>query len=151
MDRTAHNTAMRLKEVYAKFSGSLGESWLEYVAEYEQVARDYRLGPRQKLQYLHNLIRGDAKLFYLYRVDGYATGFQQAVSMVEAGYNSIVRKNRVETYLSNLRMRSFAAAGLEQPASHEKTYKLIMKLAPQVPQSHRGEAHNVDFLRSAVV
>ena len=121
VDKTAHNIGMRFKESYAKFSGSPGESWLEYVAEYQQVARDYCLGPPQKLQYLHNILRGDAKRFYLDRVDGYATGFQHAVSMVEVEYNSLVRPNGVKTYVSNLRMSSFAAEGLEQPASLEKT------------------------------
>lgn len=151
MDRTAHNIALRFKESSSKFSGNLGESWMEFVAEYQQVARDYRLSPRQKLQYLHNLLRADAKRFYLDRVDGYATGFQQAVDLVESEYNSVVRQNRVKTYLGNLRMSSFAAEGLEPAASLEKTYKLITKLAPQVPRSHRGDAHKVEFLRNAVV
>lgn len=49
-DRVAHNVAMRLKERDKKFSGPLGESWMEYVDEYLQVCRDYALSPTQKLQ-----------------------------------------------------------------------------------------------------
>ena len=51
--------------------------------EYSQIKRDYNLGPSQKLPYLHNLLHGDAKRFYLDKVDGYATGFQQAIAMLE--------------------------------------------------------------------
>lgn len=65
VDRAAHNNAMRFRDQASKFSGNLGESWSEFVAEYQQVSRDYELTASQKLQYLHNLLRGDAKRFYL--------------------------------------------------------------------------------------
>lgn len=52
---------MRLKQRENKFSGDLGEAWMEFVDEYLQISRDYSLTPVQKLQYLHNLLRGDAK------------------------------------------------------------------------------------------
>ena len=81
--KLAHNIAMRLKEREKKFSGDLGESWMEFVNEYSQISRDYNLGPSQKLQYLQNLLHGDAKRFYLDEVDGHATTFQQAVTMLE--------------------------------------------------------------------
>ena len=68
---------MRLKDREKRFSGALGGSWMEFVDEYMQVCRDYSLSPTQKLQYMHNLLSGDAKRFYLDRVDGYATSYQQ--------------------------------------------------------------------------
>ncbi|OSX74486.1 hypothetical protein BU14_0287s0005 [Porphyra umbilicalis] len=81
-DRTAHNIAMRFRDPSVKFSGNLGESWMEYVAEYQQVARDYDLSPSQCFQYLRNLLRGDATRFYLDKVQPYATSFTQAVDQV---------------------------------------------------------------------
>ena len=86
-DKIAHNVAMRLKEKDKKFGGELGESWMEYVDEYLQICKDYSLSPPQKLRYLHNLLRGDAKRFYLDRVENYATQFQQAVQLVNEEYN----------------------------------------------------------------
>ena len=49
VDKIAHNIAMRFRDVREKLSGNLRESWMEYVAEYQQMGRDYNLTPRQKL------------------------------------------------------------------------------------------------------
>ena len=39
---------------------------------------------------MHNLLRGTAKRFYLDKIDGYATSFNQAFAIVEMQYNSTV-------------------------------------------------------------
>lgn len=149
-DRCAHNVAMRFRDAASKFSGGLGENWSEYVAEYQQVARDYGLTSTQKLNFLHNLLRGDAKRFYLDRV-AHVGSFAQAVEQVSLEYNSVVRQNRVKAYLSGLRMATFTAKGHDATTALERTYHEITRLSPQVPQSHHGDAHKVDFLRNAVV
>ena len=69
---------------------------MEFVDKQSQISRDYNLNPSQKLQYLPDLLHGDAKRYYLDKVDGYATSFQQAVSMLEQKYNSPVRQTRVK-------------------------------------------------------
>eukprot|EP00171_Calliarthron_tuberculosum_P002991 IDg2991t1 len=102
--KVAHNIAMRFRENSAKFSGDIGESWIEYVAEYLQVSRDYNLSTVQKLQFLHNILRGDAKRFYLDQIQGHVNSFQQAVDSIGREYNSIVRQNRVKNYLSGIRL-----------------------------------------------
>ncbi len=79
---------------------------MEFVAEYQQ-ARGYSLSPQQKKQYLHNLLRGDSKRFFLDREENYVTTFQQAVEMFEKEYNSTVRQKRVKKYLNGLRMTNF--------------------------------------------
>lgn len=150
-DRTAHNIAMRFRDASSKFSGNLGEAWMEYVAEYQQVARDYDLSQEQRFQYMHNILSGDAKRFYLDKVQSYATSFSQAVDMVSTEYNSIVRQNRVKNYLVGYRMSTLLSDGVTEAAALEQTYKTITKLAPQVPRSHQGDAHKVEFLRNAVV
>lgn len=150
-DRTAHNIAMRFRDPASKFSGNLGEAWMEYVAEYQQVARDYDLSQEQRFQYMHNIMSGDAKRFYLDKVQAYASSFSQAVDMVSAEYNSIVRQNRVKNYLVGYRMSTLLSDGVTEAAALEQTYKTITKLAPQVPRSHQGDAHKVEFLRNAVV
>ena len=68
IDRVVQNVAMRLKDREKKFVNDLGESWMEYVSEYQQISRDYNLNAAQKLQYLHNILRDDAKRFYLNHV-----------------------------------------------------------------------------------
>lgn len=49
-EHVAHIVAMRLKDADEKFSGALGECWMEYVDEHQQTSRDYKLNPAQKLQ-----------------------------------------------------------------------------------------------------
>ena len=124
---------------------------MEYVDDYLQVCRDYNLSPPQRLQFLHNLLRGDAKRYYLDKIDGYATSFQQAIQMLEEEYNSPVRQTRVKNYLNSLRVTAFAAEGKEMSAALALTYKSIIKLSRQAPRSHQGDAHKVEFLRNAVI
>ena len=150
-DRVAHNVAMCLRDKDKTFSGALGESWMAFVDKYIHVCRDYALSQTQKLQYMHNLLSGDAKRFYLDRVDGYATSYQQAIDLVEKEYNSPVLKARVKNYLNNLRISTLTAEGLDESAALSKIYKVITKLSRQGPVSHRGDAHKVEFLRNAAV
>ena len=56
--KVTKNVPMRFR--MNTFAGDNGELWNEYVAEYQQVARDYNLDNQQKLQYLHNSMGGDA-------------------------------------------------------------------------------------------
>lgn len=120
MERVPHNVAMRLRDKDKKFSGELGESWMEFVDEYLQVCRDYSLSPSRKLQYLHNLLSGDAKRFYLDKVDGIATTFQHAVQLINDEYNSHVRQTRIKDYLNTLRVSTFVEKGLTASDSLSK-------------------------------
>eukprot|EP00170_Pyropia_yezoensis_P002974 contig_12489_g2981 len=71
--------------------------------------------------------------------------------MVSAEYNSTVRQNRVKNYLAGYRMSLLLNDGVTEAAALEQTFKTITKLAPQVPRSHQGDAHKVEFMRNAVV
>ena len=133
------------------FRGNLGECYQEYVSEYDQVTWNYGLTLKQKLAYLHSALARDAKRFYLDVVDGYASGFQQPVNMVEGEYNSIVRQTGVKNYLNTLRLSQFESEGMETPESLERVYKTITKLSLQVPRAFRGKEHKVGFLRKAGV
>lgn len=150
-NKAAHNVAMRLKDRENKFSGSLEESWMEYVDEYMQICRDYNLSQSQKLQYLHNVLHGDAKRYYLDTVDNYATTFQQAIDMIKVEYNSPVRQARVKNYLNSLRITNFLNEGKNIDVSLAKVYRMITRMSRRCPKSHRGDAHKLEFLRNAVV
>lgn len=150
-DRTAHNIPKRFRDASSKFSGSLGEAWTECVTEHQQVARDYDLSQNQRFQYMHNILSGDAKRFYLDKVQSYATSFNPAVDMVITEYNSVVRQNRVKNYLAGYRMSALLREGVSEAAALEQTYITITKLTPEMPCFHQGDAHKVEFLRNAVV
>ena len=151
VERVAHNVAMRLKDSEKKFSGYLGENWMEFVGQYSKVARDYNLNISQKLQYIHNILRGDAKRSYLDGVEGYASSYQQAVGMINSEYNSPVRETRVKNYLTSLHLASFKSKGIETSAALSQICKIIRKISRQTPRSHQEDAHKAEFLRNAVV
>lgn len=150
-ERVAHNVAMQLKDTENEFDGDLGEYWSEYADSYQQIAKDYNLSMDQKLQYLHDILSKDALCFYLDALQPYATTYQQAVTMIDREYNSPVRQNRIKNYLNSLRVREFGETGLDVSSCLSKIYKLVLKLSRQVPQSHRGDAHRVQFLMKAVL
>lgn len=150
-ERVAHNVAMRLKDSEKKFSGDIGECWHEFVDDYNQVSRDYKLSATQKLQYLHNILRNDASRFFLDRVQPYANTYVQAVDMIDKEYNSPVRQTRVKNYLSSLRVSTFVEEGTEISQALAKIYKTILKMSRQVPRTFQGDAHRIEFLRHAVI
>lgn len=94
--------------------------------------------PSQKLQYLHNLLQGDAKRYYFDKIDRYATSFLQAIQMLEREYNSPARQNRVENYLNSLRVTTFVAQRIEISEALAKVYTSMIKLSRQAPRSHQG-------------
>ena len=74
------NVTMRfLRE---KFTGNIGESWNEHVAEYQQLYLGYNLGNQQKLQYLHDVMGGDFKRFYLNNCLPHVNTFSHAVELI---------------------------------------------------------------------
>mgnify|MGYP000315045443 CR=1 FL=1 len=150
-DRLAYNVGMRFRDRAAKFSGGVGESWMEFVGDYQQVARDYSPTAKQKLQYLHNIVTGAAKRYYLNHVQAFATTFAQAVEMGVAEFNSAVQQKEVKTYLSTYDMNALVQAGKTEARPLAHTYKTMVKLAPLLPRSHQGDANSVDFLHHAVL
>eukprot|EP00171_Calliarthron_tuberculosum_P015940 IDg15940t1 len=102
---------------------------MEYLAEYQKVARDCGLSPAQKRQYLHNLLRGDAKRFHIDQVENQVKNFDQAVLVIENEYNSVVRQNRVKTYLGTLRLSKIVTDGLDELAALEKATEPLSRIA----------------------
>lgn len=151
MKKTAHNVAMRLKDADQKFSGDLSECWEDYKDEYEQISEDYNLSDEQKLKYLHNLLRKDAHRFYLESVKPNSETYDNAVELLEKEYNSIVRQTRVKNHLNSLRLTQFITADTDTASALAKVYKRILNMSRQVPLTHRGDAHKIEFLRTAVV
>ena len=77
--------------------------------------------------------------------------FNHAVDLIGREYNSTVRQNRVKNVLSTLRLQDQLDETGDAGEALTKVYKIITKLAPQVPMSHRGGAHKIEFLRNAVI
>ena len=121
----AHNVAMRFRT--DKFTVDIGESWNEYVAEYQQVHMDHNLGNQQKLQYLHNIIEGDAKRFYLNNVQPHVNTYAIAVELINQEYNYPVRQNTVKNILSQLRLCNKLGENQDEDEALAKVYRVYIK------------------------
>jgi sugar-specific transcriptional regulator TrmB len=132
-DKAAHHIAMRFKDDSKKFSGALGECWSEFLSEYLYAAEDYKLNPSQKLQYLHHLLKENAKRFFTRNIQGTINTFSEASAMMEQEYNSISRRNRISNHLKSLRISQFITSDCNTSDALEKLHGEISKLAPQGP------------------
>lgn len=150
-DRAAHHMGMRFRGDAAKFLGTPDEALHEYVAEYQQVAHDYKLSAEQQLLYLHNLFGGKAKRFYDAHVYENVHSLQEAVAKMNEQYNTPIQQNEVKNQLAALRVSTFVAAGMTEKAALRAVYDTLSRLSPQLAPIHRAEVHLVSFLRGAVV
>ena len=150
-DKAAHHIAMRFKDDCKKFSGALGECWNEFLSEYLYAAEDYKLTPSQKLQYMHHLLRDNAKRFFTRNIQGNINSFNEASAIMEQEYNSISRRNRISNHLKSLRITHFIRSDCNTSDALEKLHAEISKLAPQGPMHYRSEEHRIEYLRSAVI
>ena len=146
-----HHINVRFKNRESKYSGTDEEHLQDYIDAYLATSEDYKLTPRQKLQYLHNLFRGDALRFYNANVRNRATAFGEAISMIFSHFNSPDVQQRVKADLSTLSLKQFAekegsmAKGLSSLAAY------IANRVPQCPPCFRSESNKVDFLKQAVL
>lgn len=84
------------------------------------MTRDYRLSPPHKKQYFQILLGGDAKIFYLDRVDNQVNNFTQTIQMIKNDYNSVVRLNKVKNYLREFHLNKLTREGQDKLESLKK-------------------------------
>lgn len=99
--RLAHNVATRFKKE-DRFSGDINEDIKEYLSGYEDVALDYNLTEAQKLAYLHNMLRGEAKIYYK-SIKLNCRSFEDAREKLITKYSDIIRQNRIRKTLQSVR------------------------------------------------
>lgn len=150
-DKISHYISMRFRDEEKKFSGALGECWGEYISEYSYASKDYSLSETQKQQYLHHLLRGNAKRFFSHRVEGVAKSYAESCVLMEKEYNSVSRQNRVGAYLRNLRVSKYITPDCAVNDALEKVHEEISKLTPQGPSHCRLEKHKMEYLQNAVI
>lgn len=71
--------------------------------------------------------------------------------MIDQEYNSPVRQTRMKNFYDSIRVSEFVNQGVEISLALAKVYKLILQLSRQVPVSHRGDAHRIDFFCRSVI
>lgn len=86
---------------------------MNHVNEYQQIARDYKLNPAQKLKYLHNILSKDVRKFYLDWVAHFVTKFRQAIDTINQEYNSSVCQTCLKKFLNDLRVSEYVDQSTE--------------------------------------
>lgn len=100
--RAYHEVAVRFKKKDSKYGGAEEETLHEFVDSYATLSTDYDLTATQKLQYLHNLFRGNALRFYNAQVKDKVCTYEEAVAKVTEHFNSLDVQQRIKTDLSTL-------------------------------------------------
>lgn len=80
----AHRVSMRYMDNQITFSGGAKECLDDYVAEYDLVGRDIGLSQQQKPRYVHNILRGDAKRFYLSELEPFTKSYADSIARIRA-------------------------------------------------------------------
>lgn len=78
----------RFKNKETKYSGTDEKPLQDFINAYLTAAEDYRLSPFDRLQFSHNLFRGDALRFYTANVKGRYRSFVEAVKAIYAHFNA---------------------------------------------------------------
>jgi hypothetical protein len=102
--RLATNIALRFKNEAHIYSGTLAENYLEYLNNYLDAAKQYRLNEGQKMEFFIEIFTGEAKRHDRNYVDGIADTFAEANRMMQAEFSSKTRQNRVKIQLDALRV-----------------------------------------------
>lgn len=148
--KVAHNIPMRLKNSAQELNGRPGQCCQNFVYVYKHIAKNYGLNEHEKLSYVHSLVSKHAHREYIERVRPHLTPYSDAIEEIERDYNSAVQQTRVKNHLSNSHISSYVTTDVNTDADLEILYKRILTMSRQVPPSHRGHAHKIEFLRSAV-
>jgi hypothetical protein len=142
---------MQFMDDTKKFSCALGECWSEFISKYLYAAEYYKINPFQKFQYFHHLLRDNAKRFNTRRIQGNVGSYSEASNLMEQGYNSISRWNRISNHLKSLGITQYVSGDCNTSDALEKLHAEISKLAPQGPMNYRSEEHRIEYLCSTVI
>lgn len=129
----------------------LGECYAESVKNCNQLALDCNFSKQRQLQYLHNLLFKVALKMFFDAVWPIATNITHLVGFIGDEYISPVRRVRIENQLQSLQVSLLVSKEMEISATSAAAYKTTSEISPQVPPSHRGEAHRIEYLRHVVV
>ena len=146
-----HHINVRFKNKESKYSGSDEEHLQDFIDSYVTTAEDYGLSASQKLQYLHNLFRGDALRFYNLQIKGRVSTFGEAISVIMNHFNSADVQQRVKADLSTLSFIKFVEKNGSMAKGLSSLATYIANRTPQCPPCFRSESHKVDFLKQAVL
>lgn len=132
-NKFVYYVSSRFKHHSSEFSRAVDECWDEFLSNLKKAALDVNLSNHQYLQYLHILLRGNAKPIYIKLIDSSVWSFTEASAILEKEYNSLFRQNCIAVYIRNLPIQKLVSYSSSLSDALEKIHEEISKLALQSP------------------
>ena len=146
------DVANRFKHPENKYGGADEENLQEFISQYFLISDDCGLSQAQRLQYIHNIFKGEALRFYNSEVKGIETTLGGAIAKIRDHFNGADKQQRIKAELSSLTLEYFIRrnnGSIRDGLGALATY--ITNRVPQCPPSFRSEQNKVDFLRQSVI
>lgn len=105
--RSHIDVANRLKNNENKYGGRDDENLQEFLDQYFLISDDCQLSQTERLQYLHNIFKGEALNFYKNEVKGKEHTLGGAIAKIQNYFNGIDEQQRVKAELNLLSLESF--------------------------------------------
>lgn len=109
------------------------------------------LSANQMLRFFYNMLRGDAKRFYLNERVITVDTYELMVARLRNEYQSDVHQSQARNKLASLRMKACEAKGMSVEQAFTSTYQKVLTGSKLLPPSHSDEVFRVEYLRDAVV
>ena len=149
--RLANNLSSRTQKE-DRFSGKIGEDIMQFLAEYDDLSKDFALSEDQKLKYFHLIFDDQAKRYYRESIANSVSTFKEARDMLVKHYNSPTRRDQVRTHLESLRLTSIQKKNnCSLQDALESLRDEITKLAPQGPEEYQSNRAMNEYLEKAIV
>ena len=146
------NMPKRFQNKYSKYSGADKENIMDFIMKYDLISRDFNLSHHEKLQYVHNLFRGEALRYYYGEVEPLGNNYADVIAKMESQFNSISKQQCVKAELSGL---SFQDMVDKSDGDRRKTLRDLVATMeariPLCPRDWRNESNKVDFLQNALL
>ncbi len=90
--RNAMKMVKRFQNKDSKYSGADNENIKDFTVQYDLVSRDFNLFHHEKLQYVHNLFRGEGLRYYHAEIEPLGHNYADVVAKVKSQFNSISKQ-----------------------------------------------------------
>jgi hypothetical protein len=133
----------------AKYGGTITENFQEALDRYLRSIEDLQLPPTKWLQFLHNMLTGEALSFYS-SISATCQTLSDARNHLAGEFISAALQNAARREIDSLDFRNELASAATPMESLEAIRTTITRVITQCPERYRGEKFRIDFLRRAL-
>ena len=98
--RNAMNIGKRFHNKDSNYSGADNENIMDFIVQYDLVSWDFHQSQFEKLQYVHNLFRGEALRYYYAEIEPLGSNYANIIAKMKSQFNLISKEQCVKAELS---------------------------------------------------